>query len=43
MSEKGLNKDYWALREWGVRATTALKMLGMAYTDKRPKIELPKE
>ena len=31
MTEKGVNKDYWALREWGVRATTALKMLGIAY------------
>lgn len=25
--------DYWALRRWGVKDTTALKMVGITWTD----------
>ena len=31
ISKRGTDKDYWMLREWGVGAITALKMVGMAY------------
>ena len=33
MSKRGTDKDYWMLRDWGVGAITALKMVGMAYID----------
>ena len=33
MSKNSVDKDYWALRSWGICAKTALKMVGKAYTD----------
>ena len=39
MTTRGVDKDYWFLRENGVSALTALKMVGMVYTDNKERDE----